>query len=744
MKTLSTPAYIPGIRTPRAVPLARFLPPVEEGVIAAWLSERFRTPAWVLDPFGASPRLAVEAARAGYRVLVAANNPVVRFLLQMFASPPSEADLKSVLAALASLRKGDELLETHLKSLYQTECASCRETIMAEAFLWRRGEETPFARIYRCPFCGEGGEHPAPATSTDRERAVHIAASAGLHWARALERVAPLDDPDRGYAEEVMNHHLPRAIYVLGTLLNRMEALSLSPERRRYLEALLLTTCDAANTLWPYPTARPRPRQLTVPTRFYERNLWLALEDGIALWASDAPAVPLTIWPQEPPESGGICLFEGRVRDLAARLQEKRWDAAFAVYPRPNQAFWSLSALWAGWLWGREVPGAFKRVLRRRRYDWQWHAGGLQRALSHLAGMLPSGKPFFALLAEAEPSFLTAALSASILAGFRLEGLAMRTVHDPVQFHWRRLERPPLLAASPDAKRLREAMSDYLRARGEPTTYLTLHAAALLSLAAEGALVDPAHPIAESMTRVHESIRRALEEGDDWVRYGGSEHSLEVGLWGLREMVIERPLGDRVEIEVVRFLQRHPGCTLQELLHGVFPRFPGLLTPSLGLILEVLRSYGVEEDGRWRLRQEDIPSSRRADLMAIADRIETIGRRLRYPSCRPGENILLWKEGDEVTYAFYVLASAVIGRVLSDNPYPPERSLIVLPGGRAGLLAYKLRRDPALAARARGYRFVKFRLLRALAEIPLLSRQTWEEQLASDPIEHAGDQLMLF
>ena len=43
---------------------------------------------WVLDPFGFSPRLALEAARAGYRVLVTVNNPITRFLLEMSARPP--------------------------------------------------------------------------------------------------------------------------------------------------------------------------------------------------------------------------------------------------------------------------------------------------------------------------------------------------------------------------------------------------------------------------------------------------------------------------------------------------------------------------------------------------------------------------------------------------------------------------------------------------------------------------------
>ena len=44
----------------------------------------------------------------------------------------------------------------------------------------------------------------------------------------------------------------------------------------------------------------------------------------------------------------------------------------------------------------------------------------------------------------------------------------------------------------------------------------------------------------------------------------------------------------------------------------------------------------------------------------------------------------------------------------------------------------------------RGWRMLKFRLLRALAEIPVLTPQTFEEQLAGDPVKQAEGQLMMF
>lgn len=87
---MSSPAvpFYSGTSPPNPGPLARYLPPVLEGAAAAWLADNLPVEAgqaqapWVLDPFGVSPKVCVEAARRGYRVLVAANNPIARFLIE--------------------------------------------------------------------------------------------------------------------------------------------------------------------------------------------------------------------------------------------------------------------------------------------------------------------------------------------------------------------------------------------------------------------------------------------------------------------------------------------------------------------------------------------------------------------------------------------------------------------------------------------------------------------------------------
>ena len=91
---------------------------------------------------------------------------------------------------------------------------------------------------------------------------------------------------------------------------------------------------------------------------------------------------------------------------------------------------------------------------------------------------------------------------------------------------------------------------------------------------------------------------------------------------------------------------------------------------------------------------------------------------------------------------FYVITSAVIGKILLDASLPPQRSFVVLPGGRANLVLHKLQKDPRLQqAVDAGWRFLKFRHLRRMAESPLLNRDNLDDQFALDPLTYTKPQI---
>jgi hypothetical protein len=754
--------YIPGHLPTNQEALSRYLPPLPEGVASTWLESHISPGTWILDPFGASPLVPAEAARAGFRVLVTANNPIARFLIELAADPPREEDLRTALANLAASRKGDERLELHIQNLYRTICEQCGREIIAQEFIWEREANAPFGRIYECPYCGDNGERPA--TPVDEAEALKFS-KGGLHWARALERVAAAADPDRGHAEEALSAYLPRSVYVLLTLINKLEGFpaefamdpAARPDVQRHLAALLLIAFDKANTLWHYPTARERPKQITVPPRFREKNIWMALEEAVEQLSSSGPRVPLTVWPERPPATGGVVIFEGRLRDLRDQLSkgsEIPINAIVAPFPRPNQAFWTLSALWAGWLWGRDAVGPFRSVLKRRRYDWAWHATALHAALSNLNDFVPKGTPFFGLIGELEPNFLSAVLVATDLDGFRLQGLALRADTGQAQILWQTSsERRKAIARSrpPDISLLASsAAEDYLTKRAEPAKYIQIHAASLSAIVDQEDLSPEEGLPSEYYARIHGAFDQAFTFRRGFVRFGGSDKTLEIGQWWLREYREisgkSEPLSDRVERLIVEHLLKNPITTFSDVDSEICSAVTGLYTPELELLLSCLHSYGEEKppgSGNWHLRAQDTPKIRQKDIVAIRKSLINIGQQLGFSTSE--QNPVLWREqSGKVGYAFFITASAMFARFLFDDLYAPSRSLIVFPGGRANLVAYKLRHDARMKNTLdQGWRMIKFRLVRRLAETPLLNRENLDEQLALDPLMDDAPQMRL-
>ncbi|MBN1668826.1 MAG: hypothetical protein JW862_17170, partial [Anaerolineales bacterium] len=621
------------------------------------------------------------------------------------------------------------------------------------------GAQAPMAKFYTCPHCGDQGERQVSEGDLLLARR-H--AEVGLHQARALERVAPLNDPDRVYVEEALTIYPPRAVYALVTLINKLEGLQLLPGQRRILDALLLLAFEHGHTLWPHPSGRERPRQLTVPPLYRENNLWLALEQAVTRWAQPGPPVPLVNWPQLPPPQGGISVFQGRVRDLGPENLSESIRAVLTALPRPNQAFWTLSALWAGWLWGPDALKGFKVALRRQRYGWGWHTGALHAALESLPALLPGETPCLALIGEAEAGFLSAALLAGRLAGLESQGVAYRP--EQAQIHWR-VPVQPLPAIESDLQantnienQFSQAAKTLLTQAAEPQSFLPLYAAGLLAWAKEPRL--PGNDSAENSPAELQSLiqnlsQPALSYRTGFLRFGGSDKNPTSGQWWLRAPEQELvPLSDRVEMAVVHALLTQKEIQAKVLDQSLCSQFTGLLTPAQELVNACLASYAERhpETDLWRLRPVDRPMQRRQDLEEITTLLAQLADGLAYRLQPVDETrrIFDWCNADGIpAYRFYLSAAALLGKIFAAfHEYRVTAStapqVVLLPGGRANLVAFKLAHNPALQLFFDdSWIFVKFRHWRRLAEDPDLTPERFQQKLPLDPLTYSEPQLRM-
>ncbi len=724
-------------------PLQRFLPPLEEGTATSALNDLSEVGDLVFDPFGASPRLVRESAAAGRRVLVAANNPVTRFVLQHTLDPLSLPDLQSALARIASAPKNGSRMEPFLLDLYRTTCSRCGGIVAADMLIWDRAEGMPVLKIYACAECGNAVQEAA--SPADQELALSFEGK-GLHYALALQRVVPVQDPDRRHAEAALEIYTGRAIYALTTLLNKLDQLGLVGLQKNAVHALLLSAFDLSNALWDHPEGRARPRQLRHSAQYREMNVWRALERAVVEWAVPGPGIACSPWDEgELPREGTVALFAGPVRELAPRMPRESVKHMVTVLPRPNQAFWTLSALWASWIWGRDVAAPIQAALRRRRYDWSWHATALRAALNHVRPVMEGGGHATAIIAEAEPGFVAASLAGFDKAGFAIAGRALRLDAAQALFRWTAASSVTLpVEEGVVAQRIKAAMTELLRQRGEPTPYPLLHAAVWSDLAQRRLLSASWQKVGSPpLTVVGSELEAALEDEETFTRLDRWAE-VESGTYWLAKPVREvDPLADRVEQLVLDRLREVDRISMLQLEAYITEELQGLLTPDRDLVIACLRSYATQdgENDVWILDEHETQDARGEDCAGIVDLLIGMGKRLGYKV--KGKDPVQWSiPGGNPVYRFRVQETAVMGSVLREDEDPAIT--LVLPGGRAELVAEKTRRDARIRIWLEaGNCIVKFRHVRRLDEDPKLSLENFAECLNLDPAEEEDPQMHL-
>lgn len=729
-----------GSAPPYAGPLARFVPPMDYGVIGQILTSFDLPGSHILDPFGVSPRVAIEAAKSDRAVVVISNNPINRFVLEYTLHPISIADLRTALAQIAALPKDGMRMENFILDLYKTNCARCGATVSVDFFIWDKDLGGPTRKVYACDACAHAGE--VPATEEDWERALDYSRR-GLHHAMAVEQVAPRGDPDRKHAETALAAYPGRAIYAITTLLNKVQQLQLEKDLQAAVDALLLSAFDAGNSLWGYPDGRERPRQLIASQQYREFNLWRAMEEALGVWAMEDPGVQSRVLETEIQLVPGVVhIFHGSYAKLNEILGPGSLDHLLTVPPRPNQAFWTLSALWAAWLWGQSAAAPIKVALRRRRYDWAWHAGAMHTVIQQISPLLKKPSRSVVYLPESEPGFFSALMTSFDAAGYDLQGRALRAHEGHAVTLWEHRD-PSELRLDPgvDSKALGAACREVLERRCEPASYAVVHAAGWSYLTGNH------HPRAirdadtrQGMQILGEKLSQVLNDPELFQRFGRGVE-LETGLYWVQG----RPdcglsLFDRVEQLVLEQLRAGKAIQVEALDRKTCHILQGLETPGKRLVLAALQSYGEpSEEGFWKLRPEDFEKARAEDAREMQADLASLGEQLGFEV--EHQERVNWFEGGQLEYQFLIRETAILGDIPLQRT---DRLILVMPGGRASLLAEKSRRDPRLRDWLQSSpRVLKYRHVRRLVSESTLRRENLNERLSIDPPEHQDPQLPL-
>jgi hypothetical protein len=749
--------FIPGFPGAPEGPLARYRPIQPVGAVKAYVQSLTRPGDLVVDLFCQGPVIVRETVAAGRRALGLSVNPVLLAASRLGLSFREATALNAARAAtrLADSLKGDVPLHRHLLSLYSSTCPTCGTPGVAVWFAWDRDGNYPFRKAVRCPTCAEVQEG---ALDNDDLQTSQRIKPRGLAFYYALDRVVPPGHPARERAAELVALYTPRNLSALMDLSRRLEGLEAGEEVKLALAGVLLDCFDAGSSLDPYGEERPRPRTLRVPSRYLERNIWLCFEESLSRLLT-------TSLPMGGIEGGEeYTLVSHAARDVRKTIPAGSAALVFVDPPRPDGVFWALSALWAGWLWETPSAHAMRPFLRRRRFDWDWHWRTLQAALKAAGPLLNPEGHMIVLFSDPDDTLLESVCLAASGAGYILEGwgyapevgyrLVWRWEPDVQSVGDRRLE---IAALERDLIAVvEESAVGTLRQRGEPTSWPLLHTSAYAELTERGVLARAAaipedDPPVLAFTAT--AVRRAFESAPV-TPFAGQERAQERAertLWWLVEPYqVTEPLTDRVEGLVWKLLRQQSSWSLEELVNAVYARFPGSLTPDLTLVQVCVESYSVQEEGEMlRSRPEDDPQQRTTELKTLRENLVELGQRMEFKVRRKGHWDVRWQEEDQDAYAFAISATARLAPHLLAGQAADEgaQRCLVVPGGRAQLIALKLQRDPRLAraVEADGWQFIKFRHLRRLIAKEELDRHALKTVLGLDPIaEQEAAQIPLF
>jgi hypothetical protein len=750
--------FVPGIQDEQERIASGLRWPILGGLVEAYVVAYTDPGDRVLVPYCQGPLVVEEILSTDRQVLALNFDPLLVMLIQTELAPPRARNLNAAVARLGDSSKQGMPLRRYLGDLYATVCPACFRPAVVDYFAWDREQGQPIAKYLRCPACAWDGR--ARIEQEDRERLEEVSTQ-GMHYHYILDRVTP---PGEGRAlrprlEFLLELYSPRNLYALAELVLRIESMFAGEPLQQTLKILLLDCLDRCSSLAPLPGSTARRRGLARPGRFLERNVWHAFEEAADRLRAVAGKGGLALAPSlesflSSDTEGVGYLGQGLVRDLPRSLPPRSLRLILTSPPALDSAVWSLGYLWGAWLLGAEAVAPLRPLLRQRTPDPVWYARVMAGSLRTLGSLLSDEGRLVLILTRQRRAVVEALLLASSQAKLGLASLVQRGNDYRLELTpaFRQMGEPSKHALDVQIRRASvEAAVTTIRARGEPVAWLALHASiqrrlaetGLLSRASEPGTVEEPSPL----DMVAEQIEVALEE-PVFARVASSESKQE--LWWLADPVdVAMPLSDQVEEASYELLQGALAFTEVDFVDQVYRRFPGELTPDGDLVAACLRAYGHEPTpGYWQLRREDLPKAREEEQKAMERHLQTLGQRLGYQSRVWAPFDAAWFEGRRVHTVFVIRWQAAVREALAlSDRVNGAQPYLVIPGGRAELVSYKLAHNPLWqrAVDETGWGFIKYRHVRQLVAQAEVDQYALRAIVGLDPVvERERAQLPLF
>ncbi len=757
--------FLPGVPGEADGIVQRLRQPIPPGVIGPYVEACTAPGEVVLLPYCQGAAAVREVIALGRRVVALNFDPLLVWVVRSALVPLSDHDLDAAVARLGDSLKQGVPLRGYLEGLYATTCPACLRPAVADFFVWDREQYAPVEKHVRCAGCDWDGR--ADVENEDRARLASVPVQE-MHYHYVLDRVAPKDQDGaiRARLESLLQLYSPRNLYALAELTRKIEGLFPDGPQYQALTVMLLDCLDRCSSLIPVPGSKALQRGLSRPRRFLERNVWYTFEEAIGRIrghpGTDALNLSHTLEASQTlgTDRDGL-LAEGLVRDLPRYLPPRHVHLIAFSPPALDSSIWSLSYLWAAWLLGSEAATPLRPLLRQRTPDPSWYARVMSGSMRTLAGLLRDEGRLVVVLTEQRPVVVEALLFAASSARLGVASLVQSNSNYRLELTPTFPELPPAegeqAAAVSDVAldaQIRgaalAAACDAIRVRGEPVPWPTLHAAIYKRLAEVGLLArahDSEERVPSGLDFVAEQVEAALE--DPALERLEKREDGDTLWWLTDPSGAESPLSDRVELAAYEILRDSLSLKEADFAISIFEQFPGILAPEVALVAICLRAYGAESSpGYWQIRSEDLPEARRAERETMIGSLLALGNKLGYRTTDWNPFDVAWLKGGQLQAVFVVRWTAALSDALAlEHGTPGAQPYLVIPGGRSALVSHKLSRNPLWqqTANEAGWRFIKYRHVRQLADQSDINEYALQTIIGLDPIvEKEQAQLSLF